>query len=204
MDVNLDSIDTSVLVNRNLSSLALYNSKPDIYKCPADITLNQGKIRARSVSMNCAVGTRWYTAGLGGGTKSYPGATPGDRVGGGWLSGSYHDPDPLYRSYGKISQITSPSPSDLWVIMDENPGSINDPLMAIAMTQEIVDFPASYHNGGAGISFADGHSEMRKWMDAFIQNVPTSGQNGGQGKVYPAPPNSQDLAWIQPRTSAPK
>jgi prepilin-type N-terminal cleavage/methylation domain-containing protein/prepilin-type processing-associated H-X9-DG protein len=194
MDVNLDSIDTSVLVNRNLSSLALYNSKPDIYKCPADITLNQGKIRARSVSMNCAVGTRWYTAGAG--------KPRGSPVGGGWLSGFYADPDPNYRTYGKITQMTRPGPSMTWVIMDENPDTINDPLMNIAMTPFLVDFPAKSHNGGAGMSFVDGHTEMHRWVDDFAQTFPTGGPVPGQGgTIRPVPP-SHDLAWIQPRTSA--
>ena len=30
---------------------------------------------------------------------------------------------------------------------------------------KIVDYPASYHNGAGGLSFADGHSEIRKWVD---------------------------------------
>ncbi|MCL5098014.1 MAG: hypothetical protein M1608_10900 [Candidatus Omnitrophica bacterium] len=29
----------------------------------------------------------------------------------------------------------------------------------------IVDVPASYHNGAGGISFADGHAEIHKWLD---------------------------------------
>ena len=27
----------------------------------------------------------------------------------------------------------------------------------------IVDYPASYHNGTSGFSFADGHAEIKKW-----------------------------------------
>jgi len=25
--------------------------------------------------------------------------------------------------------------------------------------------PASYHNGACGFTFADGHSEIKKWLD---------------------------------------
>jgi len=187
-------------VNQKLSLLAQYNSNPNLYKCPADNKLNQGRVIQRSVSMNCAVGTRWYTGGLAGGPPNGP---PGEPVGGGWLSGFYADPDPNYRRYGKITQIIKPSPVDLWIIMDENPDTINDPLMAICMTPHVVDFPARYHNGGSGIAFADGHSELHKWMDDFAQTLPP-GTTTGQGQMFNPVPPSQDLAWIQPRTSAPK
>jgi prepilin-type N-terminal cleavage/methylation domain-containing protein/prepilin-type processing-associated H-X9-DG protein len=204
MLVPLDMISTAVLVDPMLSSLAQYNQQPSIYKCPADITLVQNKVRARSVSMNCAVGTRWYSAGLG----SPPGPNPnhlrpGDPVGGGWLSGVYNDIDPIYRSYSKISQIFKPSPSDLWVIMDENPDTINDPLMAVNMVPggNLVDFPAKYHAGGAGISFADGHSELHKWVDDFAQVLPP-GTITGQGATVSAIAPYHDSAWLQPRTSA--
>jgi len=30
-----------------------------------------------------------------------------------------------------------------------------------------VDQPASYHCGAAGFSFADGHSEIHKWLDSL-------------------------------------
>jgi len=204
MLVPLDMINTSILVNPQLSLLALYNTNPATYRCPADTSMVQGRPRARSVSMNCAVGTRWYSAGLG----SPPGPNPnhlrpGDPVGGGWLSGFYADPDPNYRTYGKITQMTKPGPSMTWVIMDENPDTINDTCLIIAMTQVLVDFPANYHNGAAGISFADGHTEMHKWVDDFAQALPP-GAVTGQGVVLKPVPPSHDLAWIQPRTSAPK
>jgi prepilin-type N-terminal cleavage/methylation domain-containing protein/prepilin-type processing-associated H-X9-DG protein len=204
MLVPLDMSSTAVLVDPMLSSLAQYNQQPSIYKCPADITLSQNKVRARSVSMNCAVGTRWYSAGLGSppGTPP-PGVRVGDPVGGGWLSGFYADPDPTYRTYGRMSQIFRPSPSDLWVIMDENPETINDPLMAVNMVSggNLVDFPAKYHAGGAGISFADGHSELHKWVDDFAQVVPP-GTITGQGTTIPAIAPYHDSAWLQVRTSA--
>ncbi len=197
MLVPLDMINTSILVNPQLSLLALYNTNPAAYKCPADITLTSGHIRARSVSMNCAIGTRWYSAGAG--------KPRGSPVGGGWLSGYYSDPDPNYRTYGKITQMTKPGPSMTWVIMDENPDTINDPCLVIAMTQTLIDFPAKSHNGGAGIVFADGHAEMHRWVDDFAQVLPNNITTGTPTSTAfkPVPP-SQDLAWIQPRTSARK
>ena len=182
-----------------LSCLAGYNTNPFAYKCPADTLLKQGLVRPRSVSMNCAVGTRWWTAGLGTGAPAPSSQRlPGSPVGGGWLSGFYADPDPNYRTYGKITQMTKPGPPMTWVIMDENPLSINDACMQMSMAQILVDFPANYHNGGAGISFADGHTEMHKWTDDFAQTLPTGGLVPGQGGMIRPVPPSHDLAWIQP------
>ena len=195
--------NTSILVNPQLSLLALYNTNPAAYKCPADTSLIQGHPRARSVSMNCAVGTRWYSAGLGpGGTN--PGLRRAPRSEEDGCQVTYADPDPIYRTYGKITQMTKPGPSMTWVIMDENPLTINDACLDICMTQILIDFPANYHNGAAGMSFADGHTEMHRWVDAFAQN-PSATVTGGSGDCGSVPvPHSQDLAWIQPRTSAPK
>jgi prepilin-type N-terminal cleavage/methylation domain-containing protein/prepilin-type processing-associated H-X9-DG protein len=208
MAVNADKFFPAELVNPKLSLLAAYNQSAALYKCPADIIQSQGHDRVRSVSMNECVGTRWYSAGLGGGTKAYPGATPGEAVGGGWSDApAYNDPDNNYRRFGKTSSFTAPGPSDTWVIMDENPYTINDPLMAIPMTTWVVDWPANYHGGSAGISFADGHAALHKWMDCFAPPIP-------QG-VDPNNPNQytttaidettkphQDLDWIQPLTTA--
>jgi prepilin-type N-terminal cleavage/methylation domain-containing protein/prepilin-type processing-associated H-X9-DG protein len=206
MAVNADKFFPAELVNQQLSSLAAYNQNAALYKCPADIVQQQGHDRARSVSMNSCVGTRWYSAGLGGGTKAYPGAYVGEAVGGGWSTGSYADPNGVYRTFGKTSSFTAPGPSDTWVIMDENPYTINDPLMAIPMVLVIVDWPANYHGGSAGISFADGHSALHKWMDDFSPPIPkgVDPNNPNQFTVstQPASPNSQDLAWIQPLTTA--
>jgi prepilin-type processing-associated H-X9-DG protein len=202
MLVPLDMISTSILVNPQLSLLALYNTNPATYRCPADTSMVQGRPRARSVSMNCAVGTRWYSAGLGSPAGPYIGPV-GSPVGGGWLSGFYADPDPNYRTYGKITQMTKPGPSMTWVIIDENPDMINDPSMAIAMTQVLIEFPATYHNGAAGISFADGHAEMHKWTDDFAQTLPLGTITGQGNTIHPVPP-SHDSAWLQSRTSAPK
>ena len=196
-------------MNPMLTCLAAYNRSPLIYKCPADTLLKQNLVRPRSVSMNECVGTRWYSAGLGGGTK-VPGSTPGEAVGGGWCDApTYGDPDKNYRRFGKTSSFTAPGPSDTWVIMDENPYTINDALMAVPMTTYVVDWPANYHGGSAGIAFADGHAALHKWMDCFAPLIP-------QG-VDPNNPNQftisaidettkphQDLDWIQPLTTAQK
>ena len=196
-----DAIDSpglgqGIQVNPALTSLALYNTNPATYKCPADTSLMQGLPRQRSVSMNCAIGTRWWSAGLGTGAPA-PSGPPGSAIGGGWLVYPYNDSQTTYRTYGKITQMTKPGPSMIWIIMDENPLTINDACLQMCMQPYLIDFPGNYHNGAAGISFADGHAETHRWLDVFA-HPPGSGGIGDP----PNSPNSQDLAWIQPRTSA--
>ena len=62
----------------------------------------------------------------------------------------------------------------------------------------IVDFPASYHNRAGGLSFVDGHSEIRKWLD--VRTMPTL--RPGQGlPLNVASPNNKDAFWLMERTT---
>jgi prepilin-type processing-associated H-X9-DG protein len=151
--------------------------------------------------MNSAVGSVWWSDNLHHGT-----ATPGDALGEGWLTGAFSG-NPAHqepwRTYGKTSAFTAPGPSSTWVIADENPDTINDGSLAVCMGPEIVDYPANYHGGGAGLAFADGHSEIHKWVDAFLALVPTPNLIVPINEVgIAAPVPCLDLAWIQPYTSA--
>lgn len=86
---------------------------------------------------------------------------------GSWLPAS------SWRIYEKMSHIVIPSKT--WVLIDEHPDSINDAACAVQMakpdakTAQIIDYPASYHNGAAGMAFADGHSEIHKWLGTKIK-----------------------------------
>ena len=191
-----DWTDTSIIVDPRYSMLANYIKNPKVYKCPADPSKVNGVDKARSMSMSSAVGTRWYSASV---------AKPvGSPVLGGHLpGGGYFDPQTTWLTYGKSSQIIRPGPSDLWVLMDEHPDSINDPALAVECGGTggaivIVDYPASYHNGACGIAFADGHSEIHKWLDGRTKPPIT-------GTLLPLnvpSPNNNDFTWLQAHTSA--
>ena len=62
----------------------------------------------------------------------------------------------------------------------------------------MVDYPASYHNGAAGFSFADGHSEIKKWKDPRTTPALKKGQ---QLTLNQPQPNNQDVVWVQDRTT---
>ena len=100
--------------------------------------------------------------------------------------------------------MLKPLPSNLWVIIDENPDSVNDAAFAMKMDRPWLwqDGPGTSHGGGCGFSFADGHSEIRKWKDGRTVRPPmlATYRSGFPFGVYHA--NSVDVAWVQERTSA--
>jgi prepilin-type processing-associated H-X9-DG protein len=82
------------------------------------------------------------------------------------------------------------------VFIDENPNSINDGWFACDPNQpnKWVDIPASYHNTAGGLSFADGHAEIKKWRDSKMIHAQTTD--------VLRDPNSDDLSWLIGRSSS--
>ncbi len=87
-----------------------------------------------------------------------------------------------------------------FVFIDEREDSINDCVFYVGMGRRgsdayWIDLPASYHNGAAGLSFADGHAEIKRWRDP--RTMPPLDPN-----VSPFPsPNNRDVAWMQERAT---
>jgi prepilin-type N-terminal cleavage/methylation domain-containing protein/prepilin-type processing-associated H-X9-DG protein len=147
------------------SSMANYIGRnPQIFKCPADqTTVRIGGTTyptTRSISESQAVGTVCST---------FPGGhsgAPKIATHGPWLDGGHgHSRGQTYRTYGKDSDFIAPSQT--WVYIDEHAASINDAGFGTPgpppTTVRWVDYPAAYHNGAGGLSFADGHAEIHKW-----------------------------------------
>ena len=188
-----DATNVNLLTDPKKCSLANYMGRSAaIFRCPADrsqqyFPAKRGPLRVRSFSMSQAVGTDPWTAG---------GTLP---VNGPWLDGNHNNSrNGPYYVYGKFSDFVIPGPALTFVFLDEDPYSINDAGMAttIAMPKWI-DWPASYHNKACGFAFADGHSEIHKWVDSR-----TIVKNGNVGQT--TVPNSPDIIWIATRSSAVK
>ena len=197
------------------SLISRYLPNADVYHCPADnyIDPHSQTIHARSYSMNSAVGTLWSTsttyATVNGVTADGP---PGAPVKGGWLQGAaYNSGQTAWMTYGKTTSFINPGPANTWVIMDENPFSINDADMAISAVATpgntyLADFPSGYHGGAGGISFADGHAIVHKWKDPRTYS-PAGLISPGLGGATPPPPQSPDdpdCFYLSLITSAPK
>ena len=111
-----------------------------------------------------------------------------------------------FRVYKKMSDATDPGPSLTWVFIDEREDSINDGEFVVGMfgypdqpnQWVIVDFPASYHNRAGGLSFVDGHSEIRKWLDARTMPVLRPGQGL---PLDVASRSNPDAFWLMERTT---
>jgi prepilin-type N-terminal cleavage/methylation domain-containing protein len=117
------------------------------YKNPADTLQAANGPRLRSYSMNGFFGPENATASQTG------------------------IPAPWAKFY-KTTQV--PSSSDMIVFMDEHPDTIDDGFMIFCPNDTPEpntpgalwnNLPGSYWGGMCAFSFADGHSELHKWMD---------------------------------------
>jgi prepilin-type N-terminal cleavage/methylation domain-containing protein/prepilin-type processing-associated H-X9-DG protein len=195
LDFGVNNTDNTNLLKLRNSSLGPYSAHATgIYKCPADMSLaaegNGNLPRVRSLSMNGFVeGT------LISGDSHYAGTS--DAI------------FPQYRAYHRMSDMIAPGPAMLWLLIDEHPNSINDGCMLplywedISATDKIqawADVPAHYHNGACGFSFADGHSEIHKWMDAATLSPPVLQQDWYCHAILD--PQLNDIGWAALRSSA--
>jgi prepilin-type N-terminal cleavage/methylation domain-containing protein len=173
-----------------------YNKNAGIYKCPADrsyVTLSTGeqKPRVRTMSMN------FFLGGFGFDETKTP------------SSGTKFT---LFHKMAQInSSVGSPGPTKTFVFLDQREDSINwgnyftdmtgfDP-RAENLYRFDQDWPGAYHKQAAGFSFADGHSEIKKWRDPRT-TPPLKSQ--GQISIGVASPRNQDIAWLQDVTTRPK
>jgi prepilin-type processing-associated H-X9-DG protein len=180
-----DNTNVLYLMDDRFAKLApYYGRQKNLYHCPADkwVSTIQKRLgwtmRVRSVSMN---------SNLGRGN---------DKL---WYGDQYH------QIYEKMAQIVRPPPSQLWVLVDEHPDSINDACFFTDMSTSIaywVDLPASYHNGACGYSFADGHSEIKRWNGSLVKRPITF--NDYAALAGSAAQDVTDFRWHQMRSSAPK
>ena len=180
---NRDNTNKLDLIDKSRGRLAPYIQNADVYKCPADpsyVKINGGRVpRIRSMSMSQAMGGP-----------------------GGWLPGNYDESQKTWKTYAKTADFVMGGAENLYVLLDEHPDSINAGGFANMMITDlskakIIDYPASYHVGAAGLSFADGHAEIHRWKDSrTIQPV----------KFYLMPLNvasggNKDMLWLSDHTS---
>ncbi|HEX4119925.1 MAG TPA: type II secretion system protein [Verrucomicrobiae bacterium] len=192
--------NTLNLTDPRYASIGPYVKNPSVFRCPADMSCDyglKGTPRIRSISMNQAIGT-----------DPVDGSNSGI---GGWLPGGGSAVQGLnasrpYLSYSKDADLSRPSPSSLWLMLDEHPDSINDGGFAISIPSSFgatawVDHPAKWHAGGCGITYCDGHAEVHVWRRPDLISNPTyNGSTAFANEGSEA--NSHDIAWLAWRTSA--
>jgi prepilin-type N-terminal cleavage/methylation domain-containing protein/prepilin-type processing-associated H-X9-DG protein len=180
LDWTLNTDNTNVLKLTD-NGLGPYVSKSaGAFRDPADNVLHpdqQGQGwsgRVRSYSMNAMIGDA-----------------------GEFSASGVNENNPEYMqffSYGAVARRAS----DIFVFVDEHPDSIDDGYFVNrAEDHRWHDLPASYHNGAATFSFADGHSEMHRWQAASTKVEPLP---YAYTSKYPIEINSKaelrDFYWV--------
>ena len=202
-----------VLADPARSLLITYlGGKVDVFRCPADRRMGtyqgnnptlfgQEVPAARTFSMSQAVGTidPGFEASEFSGSGYVHSGIPNMSVNGPWLNNQFnHRRNSPWHTFGKVSDIHAPGPSGLWVLLDEDAKGLNDAAFAFGMESPAwFDAPGTYHNGGCGFAFADGHSETHRWLNRAEKTIVL-----GQGTAITDPSDRQDWDWMQQRTSA--
>lgn len=156
-DLTPDNTNAALLTG---SALGSYLGKSAAtYRCPADFRLSAmqrqagWQYRVRSYSMNASVGDA-----------------------GSFSASGVNINNPSYIQFFKLTTI--PRPADIFVFLDEHPDSIGDGYFLNKVSAgaqsysstyydpEWLRLPASYHNGAGNFTFADGHAELHRWLNA--------------------------------------
>jgi len=173
--VDADATNKSLLIGASGVLFSGYLKAAEVYKCPGDRTPGTGgfKGRVRSYGMNCYVG---------------------------WDGAQYRAlPSTGYKVFRKSSDFSNPGPSETLLFMEINPDNICRPFFGIFMggAQRYYHYPALYHDRSGVNSFADGHAEIRKWVDQRTFRA----LNAAGHSHDVAAPNNADLTWIQQRAT---
>ena len=173
-----DNTNTQKMLN---AALGHYVRNAAVYKCSADnFTANMWGARlqrSRSIAMNAFLEGGAYKGSGNPGSVWYP----------------------AWRRYDKFTDVVDPKPTDLWMMVDEHPDSINDGWMITNVTDRDswTDLPGSLHDGSCGFNFVDGHSEIKRWREAStklpVKQLDFSGMRC---------PGSRDVAWMIEHSSA--
>ena len=154
MTWELDSDNTNTLAITEASLGSFTARSVSLYRCPSDRVLSAVQrqagwsARLRSYSMNAMVGHAGALMRYGRNVNN-----------------------PGYKQFLRLGAI--PRPADIYVFLDEHPDSINDGyFLAKPDEPEWLDLPGSYHNGAGSFSFADGHSELHKWVEPATRQAP--------------------------------
>jgi prepilin-type N-terminal cleavage/methylation domain-containing protein/prepilin-type processing-associated H-X9-DG protein len=181
---NLPGATNVATVRKGL--LFQYNSQEKIYVCPGQ---KQVMVMSRNSLVPLPPARSFSISGqMNGGNWNGRGVTP-------IILGSNPKSAP---AYSKVSQINRPLPSMAFVFIDESEYTIDDGYFAVLVNEPTwQNYPAYRHGGSASMSFADGHSEIKRWTEA------STGALKNPTGFVPAPKSgnerNRDLQWLSDR-----
>ncbi len=170
---------------------------PGIWKCPADhssVTPASGPFAGRRVPRVRSMSISIWLGGFGGMLNTgYPGVS-----------------SPPWQLYLKLNDVRDPGPARTILFWDQREDSINVGNFFVNMTgfpnapgftRFSQDLPASYHNGAGGLSFVDGHAEIKRWRDPRTTPpvLPDSWWLHDSNSTQS--PNNPDIIWLQERAT---
>lgn len=149
-----------------------YNKSVGIYICPGDLTLVGGFRRVRDYSLSGMMGDNDFQVGKPTASKVHPGI----------------------EEHKKFSNIKNPGPSSAIFFVDESTETLDDGYFSTKYNggtpQTAWDnFPGSRHGNAGYFSFADGHAEQHRWLEANTRTLTTANNT-------PIFPVNRDLTWV--------
>jgi type II secretory pathway pseudopilin PulG len=168
-----------------------YIQNHQVFRCPADrstIVPSSGPYRGRRIPRIRSHSMNYYIGGLNGMEAFNTG-------GGGW------------RLYRRMADMVDPGPAMTFVFLDMREDKVNTGSFLVDMSgypdrpeqfQFNQDYPASYHHLAGGLSFADGHAEIHRWVDP--RTTYRIQQNTWDLIIVPSPRN-RDIQWLQERAT---
>lgn len=181
LDWELHEGNTNIVLNTDASLGTYVGRSARVFRCPSDKALSQvqrdaGWVeRSRSISMNAMVGDA-----------------------GEFTRDGKNVNNPSYVQFLKLTDI--PAPDKIFAFIEEHPDSINDGyFLNKAYSWEWIDLPASYHNGGASLSFTDGHQESRRWARSSTKKP--AQPDGAKLPFGLEPGDREDFNWLINRMS---
>jgi hypothetical protein len=151
-----------------------YVNQPAVFRCPADIgsvgnDYQRGSVnglRVRSYAMNSWTGSRVM--------ETYP------RSAG-------------YRTFMKDTEFAAVGAATVWYLADEHPATLDDGWFLVTMDDSapFASIPASRHQRGYALDFADGHAATMKLRDPLSQGSWSVGQPGAANTT------TKNSDWVQ-------
>lgn len=166
-----------------------YNSQERIYACPAQ---RRVQVNSRNTTLPLTPARSFAISGqMHGGTWD----AASRRVAPVILEGN----PPSALPYTKTIQINRPGPALAMVFADESEYTIDDGYFAVRVNNDLwQNYPAYRHGGSASFSFADGHGELKRWVEPS-----TAGLKNPLGFVAapkaPGGGRNRDLQWLSER-----
>jgi len=135
--------NTAFLTDPRYAAFADYLKAPGVYKCPADRSELGGQPKIRSYGLNAFMGWEQPEGG-----------------------GEFYM-SPNHVNFHKTAEVATARPADLLTFVDVAPNWLCHSAFGIAMSAMYYQFPNTQHDRGAGLSYADGHVDWRRWRDAY-------------------------------------